>query len=71
MEIECEIFLFFISCFALRVVSKINPRANGRNIVGPFIVGPFILTRLHTLLHVVACCWDLSLKLVKLSAACK
>ena len=42
MEIECEIFLFFISCFAFRVVSKIKPRATLLDI------DPFA--------HPVACC---------------
>ena len=39
----------------------LKPHANGRNIVGqelPTLFGCMLLA-LHTLLHVVACCWDL------------
>ena len=35
-------------------VCTVKPRANGRNIVGQQLP-----TLLHTLLHVVACCWEL------------
>ena len=45
MEIECEIFLFFISCFALRVGSKINPVQTDATLLD---IDPFA--------HPVACC---------------
>ena len=39
-----------------------KPGANERNIVGqqlPTLFDVLCCVRLHTLLHVVACCWDL------------
>ena len=37
-------------------------RANGRNIVGqqlPKLLNVTLCVRMHTLLHVVTCCWEL------------
>ena len=39
-----------------------KPHANGRNFVGqqlPTLLDVTRCVRLHTLLHVVACCWEL------------
>ena len=44
---------------------QLKPRANGRNIVGQQLLTLLDVTccvRLHTLLHVETCCWELSLK---------
>ena len=44
---------------------QLKSRANGRNLVGQQLVTLLDVTccvRLHTLLHVEACCWELSLK---------
>ena len=44
---------------------QLKPRANRRNIVGqqlPTLLDVTCFARLHTLLHVEACCWELSLK---------
>ena len=43
----------------LRSIRK-PPRANGRNIVTPrTLLNVICCVRLHTLLHVFACCWEL------------
>ena len=54
-----------------------KPREKGRNIVGqqlPTLLDVTCSVRLHTLLHVVACSWELlivqSLKSDKLSVSC-
>ena len=47
-------------------VSSLRPRANGRNIVGqqlPTLLDVRCCVRLHTLLHVVGCCWLFSQQL--------
>ena len=49
-------------CRCLSSVLLIRPRANGSNIVGqqlPTLLNVICCVRLHTLLHVVACCWEL------------
>ena len=43
-----------------RAKSGVKPRENGRNIVGqqlPTLLDFTCCVRLHTLLHVVGCCW--------------
>ena len=49
-----------ILCTSKLKSTKVNPRTNGRNIVGqqlPTLMDVTCCVRLHTLLHVVACCW--------------
>ena len=52
------------------VILILKPRANGRNIVGqqlPTLLDVACCVRLHTLLHVVACCWELLHKVLNRS----
>ena len=42
----------------LSYTGTVKPLANGRNIVGQQLCWMYMSVRLHTLLHVVTCCWD-------------
>ena len=66
MEIIQEMWreLILLRYCAIRFL-QLNPSANARNIVGQQLLTLLDVTccvRLHTLLHVEACCWKLSLK---------
>ena len=46
----------------VRELCFVKPHANGRNIVGqqlPALLDVTCRVHLHTLLHAVACCWEL------------
>ena len=53
---------FLFSKSLLYIFRILKPRANGHNIVGrqlPTLLDVTCCARLHILLHVVACCWEL------------
>ena len=61
MEISAQHVSWLFSCY-VAAWRGFKPRANGRNIVGqqlPALLDVTCCVRLHTLLHVVGCCWEL------------